>query len=133
MISPLRLFSSLSITLIFLCTAISANPSHKKAASNKAVPVIELSGNGFQRGLQHGKLLKSQIADVILKWKQNIKKGTGQDPDPFIKGFYAATNFEPVSKKLTPEIFDEVKGIADGSGQTYIDIFCFQLADELWV
>jgi len=131
--NPLRAFSSLSITLIFLCTAINGHPSRKKAAINKAVPVIELSGNGYQRGLQHGKLLKSQIAEVILKWKQNIKKGTGQDPDPFIKGFYAATNFEPVSKKLTPEIFDEVKGIADGSGQTYIDIFCFQLADELWV
>ena len=50
---------SLSITLIFLITAISANPSRKKATTNKAVPVIELSGNGYQRGLQHGKLLKS--------------------------------------------------------------------------
>jgi len=125
------LFVSLSFGIFLL--PVGANASNTNTPPNKAVPVIELSGNGYQRGLQHGRLLKSEIAEIILKWKQNIKAGTGTDADQFIKTFYASTNFEPISRKLTPEILNEVKGIAEGSGQSYIDIFCFQLADELWV
>ncbi|WP_259065255.1 C45 family autoproteolytic acyltransferase/hydrolase [Mucilaginibacter sp. X4EP1] len=125
--------ASLALALLLLCTVISANAFNTNPPVNKKVPVIELSGNGYQRGLQHGKLLKREIGEIILKWKQNIKQGTGTDADQFIKAFYTNTNFEPISKKLTPQIMDEVKGIAVGSGQSYIDIFCFQLADELWV
>jgi isopenicillin-N N-acyltransferase like protein len=125
--------SALNLAILLLCTVIGANASNINTPADKQVPVIELSGNGYQRGLQHGKLLKREIGEIILKWKQNIKQGTGTDADQFIKTFYANTNFEPISRKLTPQIMDEVKGIAEGSGQRYIDIFCFQLADELWV
>jgi hypothetical protein len=37
----------------------------------KVVPVIELKGVGFERGLQYGTILKNEIAEIFLKWKRN--------------------------------------------------------------
>ena len=101
--------------------------------ANRKVPVIELSGNGYNRGLQHGKALKNEIAEVLKKWKENIKSNTKQNADAIITQFYNATNFEPAIKKWTPEIYKELKGISQGSGQSFKDVFCFQLVDEFWV
>lgn len=100
---------------------------------NKKVPVIELSGDGYQRGLQHGKTLKKEIAEIFSKWKHNIEVNTKQNPDSVIMHFYSATNFIPAIKKWTPEIYNELKGISESSGQSFRDVLCFQLVDEFWV
>jgi predicted choloylglycine hydrolase len=102
-------------------------------SGNKEVPIIELSGNGYNRGLQHGKALKNEIAEVFKKWKENIRSNTKQNPDSIITQFYNATDFEPAIKKSTPEIYKELKGISNSSGQSFRDVFCFQLVDEFWV
>jgi len=95
--------------------------------------VIELKGDSYDRGLQHGTLLKKEIAAVFAKWKINIRNTTKKDPDSVLAAFRAATNFEPVTRKYTPGLLDEMKGIATGSGQAYEDVFAFQLVDEFWV
>jgi isopenicillin-N N-acyltransferase like protein len=101
---------------------------------NQKIPVLELSGNGYERGLQHGTQLKNEIAAVFDRWKANIRRTTGaENADTLLKAFLAATNFEPITKKYIPELLDEIKGIAKGSGQSYEDVFAFQLLDELWV
>ena len=110
-----------------------AGPPAGSPLKNKVVPVIELSGNGYDRGLKHGILLKKEIAEVYGKWKDDIHKNTGSNADSVIAKFYASTNFEPIIKKLEPDLLEEVKGIAKGSGQTYRDVLCFQLVDEFWV
>ena len=97
------------------------------------VPEVELKGNGYEKGLQHGKALKKEIAEVYAKWKLNIHNSIKRDPDSVLSDFLKATNFEPVTRKYTPEILDELKGISEGSGQKYSDVFAFQLVDEFWV
>jgi predicted choloylglycine hydrolase len=100
--------------------------------NNKKIPVLELKGNGYERGLQHGTELKNEIAAVFSRWKKNMSR-SGDNPDTLIKAFLAATNFEPITKQYTPGILDEIKGIAEGSGQSYADVFAFQLLDEFWI
>ncbi|MEI9810635.1 MAG: C45 family peptidase [Bacteroidota bacterium] len=102
-------------------------------ASGKLVPVIELSGNAYQRGLQHGSQLKSDIAEVFVKWKKNIRAAINADADSVLAAFLAASDFKPVTRQYTPAILDELKGIAEGSGQKFDDVFAFQLVDEFWV
>lgn len=101
--------------------------------NSKDVPVITLSGTSYEIGLQHGRTLKKEIAEVYSKWKQNIRVGLGRNPDSLLNAFIKATNFEPAIRKWTPEIFEEIKGISDGSGQKINDVFAFQLVDEFWV
>jgi isopenicillin-N N-acyltransferase-like protein len=101
-----------------------------QVSTNKKVPVLELKGNAYERGLQHGKQMKNEIAMIYKKWKDNMRS---PDPDSLVNAFLAATNFGPITKKYTPFILDEIRGIAEGSGQTYTDVFAFQLLDEFWI
>jgi len=95
--------------------------------------VIELKGNGYDKGLQHGKILKTEIAEVFKKWKENIALTTKRNADSVITEFLDTTNFRMAIRKWTPELMDEIKGISIGSGQKFSDVFAFQLVDELWV
>jgi isopenicillin-N N-acyltransferase like protein len=101
-------------------------------SNDRKVPVLELKGNAWERGLQHGTQLKGEIAAVFTRWKKNMSR-SGDNPDTLIKAFLAATNFEPITKKYIPAILEEIKGIAEGSGQSYDDVFAFQLLDEFWI
>ncbi len=127
------------IVLFFNITIFSPSPSKLFAQpsgstiNNKAVPVIELKGNSYNKGLQHGRLLKKEIAEVYTKWKENIRSTVKGDPDSTLSVFLQKTNFKPSIEKNTPEIMQELKGIADGSGQSLDDVYAFQLVDEFWV
>ena len=101
--------------------------------NSKDVPVITLSGTSYERGLQHGQKLKKEIEEVYSKWKQTITNTLKKDADSLINVFLNSTNFEPSIKKWTPELLEELRGISDGSGQKYNDVYAFQLVDELWV
>jgi isopenicillin-N N-acyltransferase-like protein len=124
---------SFFILLLIIFTLRLFAQTATQTIAEKKVPVIELKGSGYQRGLQHGTLLKGEIAEEFKKWKANIREGSGRDADSMIKSFYASTNFEPIIKRYTPDAYEEVKGIAKGSGQSYLDVYCFQMADEFWV
>jgi len=105
----------------------------KEKLNDKKIPVIELKGDAYKRGYQHGKQLKREIAEVFEKWKANIAMASKRNADSIITEFLDSTNFRPAIRKWTPEIFDELKGISVGSGQKFHDVFAFQLVDELWV
>jgi predicted choloylglycine hydrolase len=120
------------LTLTICCNSFAQQPL-AQTENTKKVPVIELQGNGYQRGLQHGKLLKTEIAEEFRKWKKDIETNTKKNADSVIDDFYRSTNFEPAIKKWIPEIYEEIKGIAESSGQTFKDVYCFQMADEFWV
>ncbi len=127
-----RVISIMNVMLLLLvlfCNGILL----AQTAAGKKVPVIELTGNAYERGLQHGTQLKNEIAAVFIKWKENIRKMGVLNPDSLLNAFMAETNFEPATKKYTPFILDELKGIAEGSGQSYKDVLAFQLVDEFWV
>ena len=123
----------LAIFTLTICCNSFSQQNAVKIGDAKNVPVIELQGNGYQRGLQHGKLLKTEIAEVFKKWKKDIETNTEQNADTVIDNFIRNTNFEPAIKKWTPEIYEEIKGIAQSSGQAFKDVYSFQLMDEFWV
>jgi isopenicillin-N N-acyltransferase-like protein len=131
----MRLFKKFTLAILMLtiyCNSFAQKP-FIKIGNTENIPVIELQGNGYQRGLQHGKLLKTEIAELFKKWKKDIETDEMQNADTLINNFFLSTNFEPAIKKWTPEIYDEIKGIAKSSGQTFKDVYCFQMADEFWV
>src|SRR5690606_28459256 len=54
------------------------------------------------------------------------------DPDAYIAGFLAETDYLPAIRRWTPELLDEVEGIAAGANQPFERIFAFNLLDEEW-
>jgi isopenicillin-N N-acyltransferase like protein len=94
---------------------------------------LEVSGTGYERGLQHGIALKSEIASVLGRYITQIRLERKRDADSVIAEFLRATDFFPAIQEWTPDLLEEVRGIADGSGQKFETVFSYQLPDELWV
>jgi len=74
---------------------------------NNELRFIELSGTPYERGMQHGKLLKQEIHEVIALFKADIKETTNEDPDKFISKFLELTDYKSSVKKWMPELMEE--------------------------
>jgi predicted choloylglycine hydrolase len=95
--------------------------------------VLELTGPPRQRGRIHGEELRSKIRELLGRMKENIGKSFGLDPDEYIKEFVANTDFVEAIERWTPGLLDEVKGIAEGSGNDFQTIYYYQMGDEdIW-
>jgi hypothetical protein len=51
----------------------------------------------------------------------------------FIPKFLRYTDYLPAMKKSTPDLIDEIRGIAQGAGIDFDTMLVFQLIDEYWV
>lgn len=94
---------------------------------------IVLSGTGYERGLQHGRQLKREIAEIVELWKLNTSASEKKDADSILRDFFEYAQFTDTIRRTTPDLYDEVRGIADGSGQALEDIFVLNLLDEFWI
>jgi hypothetical protein len=102
-------------------------------ANDRKLKEITLSGSGYERGVQHGRQLKKEVGQIVELWKENTAKATGTDPNEVLKDFFEYAQFDDAIRKWTPDLYDEVKGIADGSGQIFEEVFVLNLLDEFWV
>ncbi|MFC5046136.1 C45 family autoproteolytic acyltransferase/hydrolase [Aquimarina hainanensis] len=94
--------------------------------------ILHLSGTPYERGVQHGRLLKDEIKTVTDSLLADIGRTTKEEPLTFIKRFLSKTNFVSSMKKWTPNLLEEIKGISDGSGIPHEIIFMHQLGDEFF-
>jgi isopenicillin-N N-acyltransferase-like protein len=95
--------------------------------------VLVLEGTPYERGRQHGSALKMEIHELVKLWKEDIQKTYKIEADVFLKKFLAATNFQKAIKEWTPQLWDEIRGMSEGSGIDFDTVFAFQLVDEIWV
>lgn len=107
-------------------------PAQPEKLARREVKVLDVSGTPKQRGLAHGRALKAQIREIIGDFKKDLARDYKVDADDFVRRFVAGTDFMPAIDRWTPGLLDEVRGIAEGSGLPFEDVYVFQLADEIW-
>jgi len=95
--------------------------------------VIDLEGTPYQIGLKHGTALKAEIAELVKRWKEDLTRSYKMPAEDFIRKFLVYTDFRPAIDRWTPDLLDEVRGIAEGAGVDFDTMFAFQLIDEVWV
>ena len=100
---------------------------------SRELKMVSFSGTGYELGFQHGSELKNEIADVVEAWKMNVNRTLNKDANSVVSDFFEYASFDESIKKWTPDLFEEVRGIAEGSGQNFNDIFVLNLLDEFWV
>jgi isopenicillin-N N-acyltransferase like protein len=129
---PLRLAGVCLLLLLFVTPSRPADPPapEKPKAHLK---VIVLEGSHYDRGLVYGKTLKDEIRQLMKRWKDNLRETYKMDPEAFIKKFYAKTDYVSAMKSWTPDLLEEVKGLADGVGVDQETMLVFQFVDEYWV
>lgn len=120
-------------TYLFLLLIAPFSVFSQSPISKREIREVKLSGSGYELGLQHGKLLKKEIGDIVKKMKQNTVNILKKDAEQVLKEFFAYAQFNDAIKKYTPELYEEVRGIAEGSGQAFNDIMVLNLLDEFWV
>lgn len=94
--------------------------------------VVVLEGSAFERGVQHGKSLKKEIHELIRQWKADIEKTYETDASEFIKKFVSETEYDKAMRKYTPNLWEELKGMAKGAEVDFDTLYAFQLVDEFW-
>lgn len=118
--------------LIFLFALLTSVWSYGQPTIRE-LKTVTFSGSGYELGVQHGQELKKEIGEIIKAWKANTSDILGKDADLVLKDFFQYAGFNESIKKWTPELYDEVRGIAEGAGQAFNEIMVLNLLDEFWV
>jgi len=101
-------------------------------ASQTIIQPLVLEGTAYRRGLCHGETLRAKIQEVVQMWQADLAAGFGLDAGQVVHRFLQRTDFVGAIQKWTPDLLDEVRGMADGSGLPFETMLAFQLIDELW-
>ena len=97
------------------------------------ISTVCLEGTPRERGRMHGEALRPLIAQGMERWKATIGAATGLRADDYIERFVQATDYLPAIERWTPSLLDEVRGLGDGAGVPFRDIYAYQLMDEEWL
>jgi isopenicillin-N N-acyltransferase-like protein len=101
-------------------------------SAHAPIQPLSLEGTAYQRGLCHGETLRPQIQELVGAWQAQLSAGFQLDAAQVIHRFLQRTDFVSAIQKWTPDLLDEVRGIADGCGLSSETMLAFQLIDELW-
>ena len=99
----------------------------------RELKVVSFDSSGYELGFKHGTVLKQEIGQVIEAWKKNVEDQLDKDAEIVLEAFFDYADFDESIKKWTPELYEEIRGIAAGSGQELNDIMVLNLLDEFWV
>jgi hypothetical protein len=80
------------------------------------IQVLVLEGRARQRGQIHGESLRPLIHEHIARWQDHLRQDMGMEPDAYLEQFFHETNFLPAIERWTPDLLEEVRGIAEGAG-----------------
>lgn len=76
--------------------------------------------------------MRTTIADGLQRWLAVIEAETRLTGDAFVASLLGSTDFLPAIKTHTPDCLEEVRGIAEGAGQSFDVMLAYQLMDEAW-
>ena len=98
----------------------------------QVVRCLDLNGNARQRGEAHGEAMRDAIGAGVERWLERMTAVQPLDRDAFLDHIRTTTQFEQTVTQLTPDLMDEVRGIASGANLDVSTVFAFQLLDECW-
>ncbi len=122
---------------LLLLSVIAFAPPHPAAGGLPAQPptrlrIVDLAGTPYEMGRIHGRTLKTEIQELVARWKADLEKSFRVSADVFIRALLAKTDFRPAIDRWTPGLLDEVRGIAAGAGVDFDTMCAYQLIDETW-
>jgi len=91
-------------------------------------PVIEIGGSAFDRGVQHGEQARDRLAASIGIYQERFARTAGLEWDAAVEH---GRGFGKSIEELDPLIFEEMRGIATGSGFTIDEIVAINCRTEI--
>jgi isopenicillin-N N-acyltransferase like protein len=90
-------------------------------------PILDLKGGAFERGRRHGELARSRVERSLKNYRELFEHaGLGWEEAQAI-----SARFAPVIRTLDPAIYEELEGIASGSGRKTSEILALNARTEI--
>jgi hypothetical protein len=121
------------LVALMACSPGESDQTHRSEYRSDRPVVLDLPSDPFERGRIHGEALKEEIHRQVGSWESDLVAGFGVEPEAFVQGFLAATDYLPSIRQWTPNLLEEVRGIAEGSGLPYETMLVFNFLDEVWL
>ena len=106
--------------------SLGATVSDMNPSATSHPNVIDVHGDGYVRGLAHGE----QLRDAVQNSVGSLVEALGGESE--IERFIGETDFLTTIDRLTPDLGQEVRGIAAGSAMPLNLVLAHNLMDEHW-
>jgi isopenicillin-N N-acyltransferase like protein len=94
--------------------------------------IVECRGDGRERGRAHGEALRERIHGLLERWDADVGVRLGRPPARLVSALVETTGFAAAIERHTPDLLEEVRGIAEGAGVGFDRILALNLMDEEW-
>lgn len=95
-------------------------------------PLLELPAGARARGRAHGEAHRELISRHLETWIAQLDGGRAANPLAYLERFLDDTDFLPAIRRWTPDLVEEVEGIAEGASQPLRHVWALQMLDEEW-
>lgn len=99
---------------------------------NADIDIVDLEGTGFARGEVYGNTRRSQIERFLNDWLQSLGAAGVGNPPGYLSQMLEATSYSNAIDEHSPELLEEVRGIAAGAEVPFELVLASQLMDEEW-
>lgn len=93
--------------------------------------VIDAAGSPRELGRAHGEHARELILAGLDRWREALAE-TGKDADALWHALAHRAGFRDAVARWTPDLLDEVEGIAEGAGVDPDLVFATNCLDEAW-
>jgi len=96
--------------------------------------IIDCQGSPRELGRAHGESARGQIAAALANWEKATLAGqpAGTDLSSYAQGMLSSTALIAAMERDTPDLLEEVRGIAEGAAVPFELIAAYNLMDEQW-
>ena len=94
------------------------------------IPELTPTGPPRERGRIHGEAVRTMMPDAIDRWLARLDE-TGA-PGDFVGRLVGETQLLDTAERETPDLVEEVCGIAEGADQPFETMLAWQFIDEAW-
>ena len=95
-------------------------------------PFVVCAGSPFDRGRAHGSVLRELITVGVARWRDTLVQFADGDVDVYLQRFVDETDFLTSVRRWTPDLLEEVEGLAEGAGLDRTTALAYQFMDEQW-
>ncbi len=95
---------------------------------SEKVPVIRAKGTNYEIGRTVGEKARQQIDNNLKHLRESAPKSVGH---PWPVCTEICRRFLPVIERLVPEYLEEIRGMADGSGLSFDDLYTLNCRTEI--
>jgi isopenicillin-N N-acyltransferase-like protein len=94
--------------------------------------IVDCRGSARERGRAHGEALRPQIHALLERWDADVAARLGRRPDELVSDLVSTTGFGAAIRHHTPDLLEEVRGIAEAAGVAFDRVLALNLMDEEW-